>query len=236
MKPRVCMHRGNPMKTNPVRSRFAVPVAVALAVHAFLFFGFTHGNATGDGAVNKPKAKPPIAEPPIPVDIERTEIDDPIVDQKTQTAATPVPDIPDSIGVKDDSTLTVPLEPLMSGPIVPGIHIIPTGPIGEGPGNLPTTIYRGSELDNPPRAVFQAKPVYPYSMRSTGMSGDVLVNFMVDERGNVVDARVVRSTNREFEEPTLRAVSHWRFEPGKRHGRVVRFRMTLPVTFAVGNE
>jgi protein TonB len=34
-----------------------------------------------------------------------------------------------------------------------------------------------------------------------------------------------------FEEPTLRAVAKWQFEPGRRDGRIVKFRMTVPVLF-----
>ncbi|MGH7959039.1 MAG: energy transducer TonB, partial [Opitutaceae bacterium] len=64
----------------------------------------------------------------------------------------------------------------------------------------------------------------------------VHVDFMVDERGHVVDPRIVRSSNRLFEEPTLRAVSKWKFEPGRRHGKVVTFRMMVPVMFNLNED
>jgi protein TonB len=54
---------------------------------------------------------------------------------------------------------------------------------------------------------------------------------VVDERGRVIDPRIVRSSERVFEESTLRAISKWQFEPGRRQGKVVRFRMTVPVMF-----
>lgn len=47
----------------------------------------------------------------------------------------------------------------------------------------------------------------------------------------VVNPFVVSSTDHRFEEASLRAVSKWRFEPGKHHGRVVRFRMSVPLVF-----
>jgi protein TonB len=41
----------------------------------------------------------------------------------------------------------------------------------------------------------------------------------------------VRSSSHAFEEPTLRAIAKWRFEPGRRGGQIVRFRMQVPVVF-----
>ncbi|MEO5961553.1 MAG: energy transducer TonB, partial [Opitutaceae bacterium] len=67
-------------------------------------------------------------------------------------------------------------------------------------------------------------------------AGEVLVNFMVDEAGRVSEARVVRSSDSVFEEPTLRAVSKWRFEPGRVHGDLVRFRMSVPVVFSLKED
>jgi protein TonB len=43
----------------------------------------------------------------------------------------------------------------------------------------------------------------------------------------------VRSSAQVFDEPTLRAVARWKFEPGRKDGRAVRFRMSVPVVFNV---
>jgi protein TonB len=63
-----------------------------------------------------------------------------------------------------------------------------------------------------------------------------VVEFGVDEGGRVYDPRVVRSSDALFDEPTLEAVRQWRFEPGRRNGRIVRFRMMLPVEFHLDQE
>ena len=86
-------------------------------------------------------------------------------------------------------------------------------------------------LDNTPRTRFQPAPHYPPSARSTGLTGEVLVEFTVDESGRVLDPHIVRSSDRMFEEPSLRAVAKWQFEPGRSGGRIVRFRMAVPVVF-----
>ena len=90
-------------------------------------------------------------------------------------------------------------------------------------------------LDNPPRTRTQPAPVYPYEAKIDGRRGEVWVEFVVDEAGKVLDPHVVRSNDPIFETPTLRAVSKWRFEPGRKNGQVVRFRMAVPVAFALNS-
>jgi protein TonB len=91
--------------------------------------------------------------------------------------------------------------------------------------------YAASGLDNPPRTRAQTPPTYPFSLKTSGVSGEVLVEFVVDEYGRVIHPRVVRSTHAEFEAPTLAALSKWMFEPGTRNRAPVRFRMVVPVKF-----
>ena len=74
-------------------------------------------------------------------------------------------------------------------------------------------------------------PVYPFDAKRNGLTGEVFVEFTVDEEGAVISPRVVRSSDRIFEDATLRAVSRWRFEPGRRANQIVRFRMAVPVVF-----
>ena len=94
---------------------------------------------------------------------------------------------------------------------------------------------RSDLLDNAPRTRTQIAPVYPYEAKVNGRPGEVVVEFIVDESGRVLEPRVVRSTDPIFEAATVRAVSKWRFEPGRRDGRVVRFRMAVPVAFALNS-
>jgi len=57
------------------------------------------------------------------------------------------------------------------------------------------------------------------------------VLFVVNERGHVENPIIQKSTDPVFERPALNAVKQWRFEPGKRNGEPVRFRMRIPITF-----
>jgi len=99
---------------------------------------------------------------------------------------------------------------------------------GTGPGGQD---YSPDVLDHTPEAVRQSQPIYPINAKNTGENGEVVVTFVVDESGRVLNPHVVSSTDPIFEEPTVRAIGQWRFAPGTVHGIPVRFRMSLPVTF-----
>ena len=79
-------------------------------------------------------------------------------------------------------------------------------------------------LDQKPVPRFQTAPVYPFEMRRNGTKGTVLVTFIVDNNGDVCDARVVRSSNPAFESSALETIYKWKFRPGKMGGRAVNTR------------
>jgi protein TonB len=94
-------------------------------------------------------------------------------------------------------------------------------------------IFSMADLDQKPRAIYQASPVLSRQLRRK-TPGKVNIIFIVDERGRVVEPRVRSSTDPAFENPALAAVKRWKFEPGKRSGKPVRFRMLVPITFPKG--
>lgn len=97
----------------------------------------------------------------------------------------------------------------------------------------PRGIFSPVDLDRVPSAKVQLPPDYPAAMRQAGVGGSVLVEFDVNTEGRVVRAEATRYTHREFAEPAVRAVRKWRFEPGRRHGKAVPFRMTVPIEFGI---
>ena len=86
-----------------------------------------------------------------------------------------------------------------------------------------------SEIDQKPRPVFQAAPVYPPKMRS--ITGVVSVIFVVDETGKVGSPRVEKSTHQEFEKPAVDAIKQWKFEPAVKGGQRVACKMRVPIRF-----
>ncbi|MBL9213032.1 MAG: TonB family protein [Opitutaceae bacterium] len=89
------------------------------------------------------------------------------------------------------------------------------------------------KVTQPPRATFQARPIYPREMRMSGMRGEVVVDFTVDIEGRVRNAYAIRSLNPSFDDPAIEAVRRWRFEPGRAGDRPVNVHMQVPIVFAL---
>lgn len=169
-----------------------------------------------------PKLPPPPPEPS-PQDQQQQET--------TQVTYTP-PSLVDVPNIVPNPTFVQRVEP----PPPPGmdqakgvVTIPATRPSGFGRGL--GKVFDLSQLDQIPVARVQQQPIYPYEMRRAGITGQVVIEFIVDTRGDVVDPYVVSSTNRAFEAPALQAVSHWKFSPGRRGGKAVNTRMSVPIVF-----
>jgi TonB family protein len=77
----------------------------------------------------------------------------------------------------------------------------------------------------------QASLEYPESARREGVEGRVVVQFVVDEEGRVLDPVAVRSPDGRLAEAALEAVEAAAFRPGRRRGEPVKVRFSVPVTF-----
>jgi RNA polymerase sigma factor (sigma-70 family) len=97
-------------------------------------------------------------------------------------------------------------------------------------------VYDISALDLTPRPKFQAAPSYPLEMRNSGTTGEVVVDFVVDQNGDVKNAYAARSSQREFESPAVEAVSLWKFAPGRKGGRDVVTHLQVPIMFTLSEE
>jgi protein TonB len=221
------------------RRHFALPAAFVFTLLAFLFFGTSRPRGVVPPLVVPIKTPPPKGdeieiktfESPPPFDFADAET---VTKPRGGGEPPPTSDVDLSRSLRHDGIFVAVEAPRpYSG--IGGMRIIPAyyGP-GNGSGDRlgPTTdIIPAGLLDKPPRARLQVSPVYPTREKSTGTTGRVEVEFTVDETGAVMNPSVVSSTDRAFEEPTLRAVEKWRFLPGRHHGQVVRFRMRVPVLF-----
>lgn len=83
----------------------------------------------------------------------------------------------------------------------------------------------------PPVPVRTVAPEYPESMRRDGSSGLVMVSCLIDERGNVTDPKVEKSSNVAFERPALEALQKWKFKPATENGSAISVRVTIPIKF-----
>jgi TonB family protein len=94
-------------------------------------------------------------------------------------------------------------------------------------------LFSMADLDQKPRVLYQPGPVLNKQIRQQA-PGTVYIIFIVDQRGRVENPIVQKSSDPVFERSALAAVKQWKFEPGKRNGQPVRFRMRVPITFPKG--
>ena len=105
---------------------------------------------------------------------------------------------------------------------------VPTINVG---GQLDEMIYELEDLTRAPRPISQRAPTYPPELRRAGISGTVVLMFIVRDDGTTSNITVERSDNPAFEEPAIRAVRKWRFEPGEKDGKAVNTRVRIPIPF-----
>ena len=91
-------------------------------------------------------------------------------------------------------------------------------------------LFSMSDLDQKPRAIYQTSPQTNAKLQKSAPA-TVYILFVVDQKGRVENPIVQSSTDPQFEAPALSAVKQWKFEPGKRNGQPVKFRMRVPITF-----
>lgn len=72
---------------------------------------------------------------------------------------------------------------------------------------------------------------YPEIARETGIEGRVVLQFIVDERGNVVNPIVIRGIGGGCDEAALDAIQDVKFKPGLQRGRPVKVQFQLPIVF-----
>lgn len=93
------------------------------------------------------------------------------------------------------------------------------------------TIYEAMAVEVPPIIRAAYLPEYPASLRESGKIGEVIVEFVVDRRGNVQELTALRATAPEFAASALAALARWKFAPGRLAGEAVAVRVQLPLQF-----
>ena len=87
-----------------------------------------------------------------------------------------------------------------------------------------------------PVPVRQTRPKYPAAMLRAGISGEVVVGFTVREDGSVGDLRIVRSSQKEFENAAKDCVAQWRWKPAMLEGKAMAIALQIPITFTLNDQ
>jgi protein TonB len=93
-------------------------------------------------------------------------------------------------------------------------------------------VHVGSSL-KAPRQTYSVQPEYPPLARQARIWGTVVVNAVIDEHGNVVQARAL-SGHPLLIPAALKAVQQWKYEPTTLNGTPVSVEMEVTVHFEPG--
>ncbi|RLD50337.1 MAG: hypothetical protein DRI97_17195, partial [Bacteroidetes bacterium] len=73
---------------------------------------------------------------------------------------------------------------------------------------------------------------YPENVKNKGIEGEAIVRFLVNEKGEVVNGEVLRSSNQEFDAPALRVVKEMPdWTPGMQRGKAVKVWYVISIKF-----
>ena len=87
-------------------------------------------------------------------------------------------------------------------------------------------------VDEQPMPVKTVNPAYPEDARKSGVEGTVWVKALIDRKGMVKRAVVIKRNGIEsFEEATLGAVKKWEFKPAVVKGESVDVWVAIPFRF-----
>lgn len=73
---------------------------------------------------------------------------------------------------------------------------------------------------------------YPKKARKMGIEGKVLVQFIVDKDGSIINAQVFKGINPECDAEALRVIKNApKWSPGLQKGKPVKVKITVPIIF-----
>lgn len=97
-------------------------------------------------------------------------------------------------------------------------------------------VYDFTDVQQAPVPMFQARPRYPFEARRQNLAGEVVVSFIVDEKGDVQNAYASKASTDDFAAAAVAAVSRWRYRAALKDRQPVAVRMQVPIYFTLNDE
>ena len=85
-----------------------------------------------------------------------------------------------------------------------------------------------------PVVIKNVSPEYPEEMRKQRIDGEVWLSVLITKDGKVRQARVFKSSNEQFNQPSIDAVMQWQFKPALSKGKPVDAWVPIPFRFRLG--
>ncbi len=86
----------------------------------------------------------------------------------------------------------------------------------------------------PPRLREVASPEYTAEAKKLKIEGQVTLAIVIDKKGEVVDAKVVKGLGHGLDENAVVAVKEWRYKPAEKDGEPIAVKMEVTVDFFLG--
>ena len=110
----------------------------------------------------------------------------------------------------------------------------PVAPVPPAPVSTPKVVRVGGDVRAP--ALLQSvNPHYPPIARAAHAEGDVVIDAIIDEHGNVVQAHAI-SGPALLIAAALQAVQQWKYQPTVLNGQPVSIAMHVTVTFRLSHS
>jgi protein TonB len=105
-------------------------------------------------------------------------------------------------------------------------------PVGVAPGTPgPDGVYRAGNGVSQPKLLRKVEPEYSKEARAAKFQGVVVLQIVVDAKGNAMNLRVMKSLGLGLDEKAIEAVRKWKFAPGRKDGKPVPVAETVEVIF-----
>ncbi len=105
-------------------------------------------------------------------------------------------------------------------------------------GPAPTPVNEGDLIElgavtEPPKVVKTVDPVYPQTARRLGREGQITVNALIDEKGNVIDTGILKGIqdDKGLGRAAEIAVRKWKFQPARKDGVAVKVWKSFVIAF-----
>jgi protein TonB len=157
----------------------------------------------------------------------------PTVIPKTIAEIKEAPLEPDSFGVTGGVPGGVPGGQMggVLGGVIGGVLSTAAKPVAP-PSGRPAPIRVGGRV-KPPKAIIQVHPDYPPLARQAHIQGQVQIDAILDEQGNVVEVKVVSGPPLLYQ-AAVDALRKWKYEPTYLNDQPIAVQMIVTITFTLG--
>jgi TonB family protein len=92
-------------------------------------------------------------------------------------------------------------------------------------------VYHGGNGVSQPKLLSKVEPEYSEAARQAKLAGVVVLQMVIDAKGNPVNLRVIRSLGLGLDQKAVEAVVQWKFAPAYKDGKPVAVAATVEVNF-----